>query len=92
MSGIYDRMLLDEGAPDAERFYITTLRGVRLAAFRTGGVNGKTAEDTAIGNAADLSERSDGPLFLHRHDGSFVARCEAGLIRKGLWADAKETT
>ena len=51
------RMLLDEHAPDALAFDIRPAEGgMRMAAFITGGVNGKTAIETAVGNLMDMSE------------------------------------
>ena len=39
--------------------------GMRLASGSTVGVNGKSPEDTMIGNLADMSEWADAPLALY---------------------------
>lgn len=60
-----DRFLIDPDGPDAEWFEIRN-DAARVTAFYTGGVNGKSAEDTAIGNLIDASEYTDGALHLYR--------------------------
>jgi hypothetical protein len=88
MFSVRDRLLLDPHAPDAQsyRIYRVEGNGLRLvAAFRTGGVNGKSADDTAIGNLADLSEHGGGEHRLFRDCGVFsdrlLARATAGVYQ-----------
>jgi hypothetical protein len=49
------RYLIDYTAPDTQWFEVRA-NGVRLRTFYTGGVNGRSAIDTAIGNVMDESE------------------------------------
>lgn len=60
----WDRFLLDPDAADARCYEI---RGgvYRTEVFTTGGVNGKSADDTAIGNLLDYTESHDGTFTLY---------------------------
>lgn len=60
----HSRLLIDPDGPGVEGFIIRNERGGVIATFATGGVNGKTARDTAIGNLMDASEYIPGRLIL----------------------------
>lgn len=76
------RLLIDPHAPDREGFSIHRAGSFCAAVtFVTGGVNGKTARQTAEGNLADMSEYERGVLEL-RCCGELLATADGGLVRR----------
>lgn len=71
------RLLINPKAPDKQTYKIVAVtrgRALTLATFQTGGVNGRTADETAEGNVMDASE-TEGKLELYKltvKDGRFV--------------------
>jgi hypothetical protein len=84
-----ERFLLDPTAPDREAYEIRA-RGLQVATFVTGGVNGKSADDTAIGNLADASEyhpdeltlRKGGALPTYSNGAKEIAKASGGAYRR----------
>ena len=70
-------------APDLATFRVVSLdTGTQVTLFVTGGVNGKSANDTALGNAMDMSEQMDDVLLVYRTTGNkheFVGAARFGL-------------
>ncbi len=65
---LYARLLVERG--EGEKSYAIKQRnsapfGAPLVRFTTKGVNGKTADDTAIGNLADISDYHGGVFELY---------------------------
>lgn len=74
-----DRIIEADG-PDAADYSIVRAHDDSLARrFRTGGVNGKTADESAEANLADWSEYHFGEFLLFR-DGLLMASAENGII------------
>lgn len=86
------RLLLDPAGPDPATYLLAGPEG-KVATFYTGGVNGKSADDTAIGNLLDASESYEpGPLVLYRGPAAvqlspapwvFLAVAEWGIVQAG---------
>jgi hypothetical protein len=80
------RYLIDYMAPDAQWFEVRA-NGVRLRTFYTGGVNGRSAIDTAIGNVMDESDTgvelelyTGGLLPTYSNGCTLLGRARAGLF------------
>jgi hypothetical protein len=87
----WTRLLLNPDAPDAEDWTISKVgwpaeSGVR---FRTGGVNGRDAKMTAVGNLADISEWGV-DVALYNDKGELIATARYGLVRLESDNDAFE--
>lgn len=83
------RILSTGSVPGAKAYEIRGLEtGARVVAFVTAGVNGKSADDTAIGNLADASEQTlealalySGPaLPLYSNGEHMLAAADCGVI------------
>jgi hypothetical protein len=81
------RYLIDYTAPDAQWFEVRA-NGIRIRTFYTGGVNRRSAIETAIGNVMDESEATDAALELFTggslptyHNGAtLLGRARAGIF------------
>ena len=60
------RLLLNSAANDAATYVVRNEAGGHALVFYTGGVNGKSRDDTAIGNLADFTETQDGTFTVWR--------------------------
>ena len=67
-------------ATETGETYSLRSNGRTIAAFRTEGVNGRTADATAIGNGMDASEQTPDPVFVYRQD-YLIATCTYGAAR-----------
>jgi hypothetical protein len=77
-----DRLLIDPQAPDREAFSIHRPSSFcATVTFVTGGVNGKSPEDTALGNLADFSEYVPGVWELHGPTNELLATAEHGITQ-----------
>jgi hypothetical protein len=65
---MYDptRILKASAAADAQ-FYTIRRGPFGVTSFWTGSLNGKTPDEVALANLADLSEQTDGTLTLYRY-------------------------
>lgn len=84
------RLLLDPTGPGAKAYDIRPAGGgMTIVAFVTGGVNGNSADDTAIRNLLDVSDYAAGPLELwgggalptYLNGATRIATAEAGIGR-----------
>lgn len=60
----HSRLLIDTSADDVQNYVVVSPDGGLVLQFVTGGVNGKSAHDTARANVSDLSEQLDVELTL----------------------------
>lgn len=72
------RLLATATGEDAETYRIVQDDALVIE-FRTAGINGKTPDETAEANLADLSETYPGEFLLFR-DAMIVAYSEGGII------------
>lgn len=72
--------IVEASGPDERTYQIVNEQDQLSRVLRTGGVNGKTADETAEANLAEWSETHTGGFMLFR-DGLLVAHAEGGVIR-----------
>lgn len=84
------RILSTGLAPGARAYEVRPAKGgSRIVAFVTAGVNGKSADDTAIDNLADMSEQVEeelalfvgGALPTYSNGATLLATASGGVIR-----------
>lgn len=71
--------VVNSTGPDAREYQITDEQDALVAAFRTGGVAGKTNHETAEANLADVSTYNSG-TFLLFCEGLLMATSVGGTI------------
>jgi hypothetical protein len=78
------------GTPGAKPYEVRPLAGgMRIVAFITAGVNGHTADATAVRNLADMSEQCAEPLALYvggalplySNGSRRIAQADGGLVQ-----------
>jgi hypothetical protein len=83
MTWANERLLALPNVAAAIDYEIVAADGTVAVAFRTGAVNGKTADSTAVANLADFSEYHPGEYSVRRRGGETIAHAHGGVCWYG---------